>query len=254
MDLNFKSFGQGPPLVILHGLFGTLDNWQTLGKRWAEDFTVFLVDQRNHGRSPHADVIDYPTMAADLKEFLEHNWIYETHLLGHSMGGKTAMQFALDYPDLVDRLVVVDIAPREYPGGHQVIFEALFDLDLATLDDRREADALLARRIPQRGIRQFLLKNLTRSRDGGYAWKMNLPAIRRHYPDILANIVPTEVFTGPALFIRGDKSDYVTDADWPATHDLFPNARLETIAGAGHWVHAEQPDVLYRLVREFLLE
>lgn len=253
MDLNFKSFGQGPPLVILHGLFGTLDNWQTLGKRWAEDFTVFLVDQRNHGRSPHADTIDYPEMAGDLKAFLEHNWIYGTHVLGHSMGGKTAMQFALDYPDMVDRLVVVDIAPRAYPGGHEAIFQALLGLDLDALGERGEADAILAERIPQRGIRQFLLKNLTRTKDGGYAWKMNLSAIHRHYPDILANIRPAaEPFAGPTLFIRGANSDYLADADWPAAQALFPAARLETVAGAGHWVHAERPEELYGLVDSFL--
>ena len=252
MDLNFKSFGQGPPLVILHGLFGTLDNWQTLGKRWAEDFTVFLVDQRNHGRSPHTEVIDYPTMAADLKAFLEHNWIYETHVLGHSMGGKTAMQFALDYPDMVDKLIVVDIAPKAYPGGHETIFQALLGLDLASLGERSEADAILGERIPQRGVRQFLLKNLTRTKDGGYAWKMNLPVIHRHYPDILANVRPSEPFSGPTLFIRGGKSDYVTDADWPAAQALFPNAQLETVDGAGHWVHAERPEVLYTLVKAFL--
>lgn len=252
MDLNFKSFGQGPPLVILHGLFGTLDNWQTLGKRWAEEFTVFLVDQRNHGRSPHEAGIDYPSMAADLKAFLEDNWIYETHVLGHSMGGKTAMQFALDYPEMVDKLVVVDIAPRAYPGGHEDIFEALLALDLAALGERSEADALLAKSIPQRGVRQFLLKNLTRTREGGYAWKMNLPVIYEHYAAILANVRAAEPFAGPTLFVRGGQSDYVSDADWPAAQALFPQARLETVAGAGHWVHAERPEELYGLVKDFL--
>ncbi len=254
MELNFKSFGQGPPLVILHGLFGTLDNWQTLGKRWAEHYTVFLVDQRNHGRSPRTEQIDYPSMAEDLHQFLESHWVYRSHLLGHSMGGKTAMQFALHYPDMVDKLIIVDIAPRAYPGGHEPIFDALFALDLNSIDDRKEADAFLEARIPEFGVRQFLLKNLTRTREGGYEWKMNLPVIFRHYDDILRNIDGTEPFEGPTLFLRGGDSRYVRDEDWPAIQQFFPNARLETVTGAGHWVHAEQPEALFELVTEFLAE
>jgi len=158
MELNYKSFGQGPPLLILHGLFGTLDNWQTLGKRWAENFTVFLVDQRNHGRSPHLPEHNYPVMAEDLKAFMEANWMYEAHIMGHSMGGKTAMQFALNYPDMVDKLIVVDIAPKPYVGGHEAIVEALNALPLAKIESRSQADAFLAERIADFGVRQFLLK------------------------------------------------------------------------------------------------
>jgi pimeloyl-ACP methyl ester carboxylesterase len=152
----------------------------------------------------------------------------------------------------VDRLVVVDIAPRAYPGGHETIIDALRSLDLTAIQERGEADALLAAQIPERGVRQFLLKNLTRNREGSYAWKMNLPAIVRHYPEILDNVRTAEPFTGPTLFIRGERSDYVQDADWPATQQLFPNAELATVAGAGHWVHAEQPELLFGLVSGFL--
>ena len=254
MELNFKTFGQGPPLILLHGLFGTLDNWQTLGKRWAEHYTVFIVDQRNHGRSPHHDSLDYPALAEDLRHFMEAHWVYKAHILGHSMGGKTAMQFALHYPDMVDKLVVVDIAPKAYTGGHETIFDALLNLDLSTITDRKEAESYLQSRIPEEGVRQFLLKNLTREKDGGFLWKMNLPVIYKHYADKLANVEPGEPFDGPSLFIRGGLSAYVQDEDWPLIQQWFPEARLYTVPGAGHWVHAEQPALLYQQVQAFLEE
>ncbi len=252
MELNFKSFGQGPPLIILHGLFGTLDNWQTLGRRWADHYTVFLVDQRNHGRSPKVDHMDYPSMAEDLKEFLEHHWVYHAHLLGHSMGGKTVMEFALHYPDMVDRLVVVDIGIRANPNRHGSIFKALFDLDLTSLKDRKAAEAALAPEIEDRSIRQFLLKNLVRTKERGYEWKMNLPVLYRDYTNILAPIESSTPYEKEALFIRGGKSSYVTDDDWPAIQAVFPRAQLATVAEAGHWVHADAPQQLSELVLGFL--
>jgi pimeloyl-ACP methyl ester carboxylesterase len=252
MLLNSKMIGQGPPLVILHGLFGTLDNWQTLAKQWAQDYTVVLIDLRNHGRSPHVDTHDYPAMAHDVKEFLENHFIYETHLLGHSMGGKAAMQFAADYPDMLAKLVVVDIAPKVYPGGHEVILDALSDLDLATITERSEADDHLARRIPEPGIRQFLLKNLTRSKDGGFEWKMNLPVLLEYYTAILDNVVMSAPYPGETLFVRGARSNYIEDADVPTLQQWFPASQLVTIPDAGHWVHAEQPDALRDVVSEFL--
>ncbi|MEM1215193.1 MAG: alpha/beta fold hydrolase [Bacteroidota bacterium] len=254
MELNFKTFGQGPPLVILHGLFGTLDNWQTLAKRWATDYTVVLVDQRNHGRSPHLPVHDYPRMAEDLKAFLDRNWMYKVHLLGHSMGGKTAMQFALQHPEMVEKLVVVDITPKAYTGGHEVILEALRTLPIDEVTDRKMADAFLAQNIAEVGIRQFLLKNLMREKTGGYRWKMNLPVLLEYYPAILANIDSEETFDEPTLFIRGARSHYVQDSDWSGVLAYFPTAQLATVAAAGHWVHAEQPGKLFDLVAAFLAE
>lgn len=253
MELKHKVFGHGPPLIILHGLFGTLDNWQTLAKRWATEFTVLIVDQRNHGRSPHSDAHTYPLMAQDLQEFMQRNGLPMAHILGHSMGGKTAMQFALHHPDMIDKLVVVDMAPKAYPGGHTTILKALNALDLHSLEDRQQADTQLAMSIPQKGIRQFLLKNLTRSPEGGYRWKINLPVLTNHYSDMIRNIDLDDVLEKPALFIRGDRSDYVEDEDILTILDYFPLARLETISPAGHWVHAEQPDKLYQLVRDFLV-
>lgn len=251
MELNYKQFGQGEPIIILHGLFGMLDNWQTIARKLGEQYTVFIIDQRNHGKSPHHSEFDYPTMAEDLKCFMEQNWIYRAHLIGHSMGGKTVMQFALEYPDMVDKLIVVDIAPKKYKGGHQTIFEALFALDLDNLKGRKDAENLLEQRIDEAGVRQFLLKNLTRKKEGGYAWKMNLPAIFEHYEDILDSI-EGESIEVDTLFIKGAKSKYIQEEDKDIIFDLFPNSDIKTVERAGHWVHAEQPIILMDMVLEFL--
>jgi esterase len=251
MELNYKQFGQGEPIIILHGLFGMLDNWQTVARKLAENYTVFIIDQRNHGKSPHDPVLDYPTMAEDLKCFMEQNWIYKAHLIGHSMGGKTVMQFALEYPDMVDKLVVVDIAPKKYEGGHQAIFDALFSLDLNNIQGRSDAEAQLAKKIDEVGIRQFLLKNLSRKKEGGYAWKMNLSAISEHYEDILDTIEGESVEV-ETLFIKGENSKYIQAEDRNLIANLFPNSNIQTVDNAGHWVHAEQPAVLMDMVLEFL--
>ncbi len=251
MELNFKQFGQGDPLIILHGLFGMLDNWQTIAKKLAEDHTVFILDQRNHGRSPHDPEFDYKIMAEDLQCFMEQQWIYNAHIIGHSMGGKTAMQFALDYPEMVDKLVVVDIAPKKYAGGHQLIFEALLSLDLDAIENRKDAESKIMEKIPQFSVRQFLLKNLSRKKEGGYAWKMNLEAIHNNYQNILGNISGEGVDI-PSLFIRGGKSDYIQDDDFPKIQEFFPNSEFQTIEESGHWVHAQKPMELLESIRNFI--
>jgi pimeloyl-ACP methyl ester carboxylesterase len=253
LELNYKTFGQGDPLIILHGLFGTLDNWQTLGKKLAEHYTVYLVDQRNHGRSPHDEAHTYAAMAEDLHHFMESHWIFKAHILGHSMGGKTAMAFARIYPDMVDKLVVVDIAPKAYAGGHEEIFKALQSLDLSAIDSRGEAEDALKAQISNLGIRQFLLKNLTRSKSGDYRWKMNLDALWSHYQDILDTLPGQHPpFEGPTLFVRGGKSDYIQDSDSAVLEQYFPNYQLKTIEKAGHWVHAEAPKALQQALEAFL--
>lgn len=254
MQLNYKSFGQGEPIIILHGLFGTLDNWQTIAKQLAESHSVFIIDQRNHGRSPHTEEHTYQAMADDLHEFMTSHWMYGATVIGHSMGGKTAMQFALSYPDMVDKLVVVDIAPVAYEGGHQAIFEALFDLKVDTVESRSAADDFLKSRIPEYCTRQFLLKNLTREKTGGFKWKMNLEVLHEHYQDILGAIESDHAFENPTLFIRGGTSDYIKDEYWSEILDLFPFAQLETVENAGHWVHAAAPEELLTIVRKFLDE
>lgn len=254
MDLNYKTFGQGDPIVILHGLFGTLDNWQTIARKLAEDHTVYIVDQRNHGRSPHLDEINYELMAEDLRQFMEDHWIYHAHIMGHSMGGKTAMRFALDHPDMVDRLIIVDIAPRAYPPGHETIFEALLGLDLSHLESRSDAEEWLKPHVPDFAVRQFLLKNLTRDKEHGYQWKMNLPVIHQHYEDILGPIESDEPYEGPALFLKGTRSPYIREEDHALICQMFPHARIESIERAGHWLHSEQPEFFLRRVSVFLKE
>jgi len=252
MQLNFKEFGQGDPIIILHGLFGTLDNWQTIAKQLATDYSVYIIDQRNHGRSPHDDAFDYSLMASDLQAFMEANWMYKATIIGHSMGGKTAMQLAFDYSDLIERLIVVDIAPKGYEGGHQEIFDALFAVDLDKIESRKAADDFLAERIPDFAVRQFLLKNLTRNKEGGYQWKMNLPVIYDNYQRILAPPDRMETVDMPTLFIRGGASDYILDSDMPDIKSYFSEASFETIAGAGHWVHAEAPAKFLEILQGFL--
>lgn len=253
MALKFKSFGSGEPVIILHGLFGTLDNWQTMAKRLAENFTVFIIDQRNHGKSPHMDEISYPLMAEDLRIFMEDHWIYDAHIIGHSMGGKTAMQFALDNPDMVNKLLVVDIAPKAYVGNHQLIFEALFDVPLKTLKSRSEAAEILKAKMgDDPGTIQFLLKNLTRNKEGHYNWKMNLPVLFKDYENILAEVKGEEKFEKETLFIKGGKSKYILSEDLTIIQNLFPAAQLKEVRKSGHWVHAEAPDELYELMYSFL--
>lgn len=251
MQLFSREFGQGDPVVILHGLFGFSDNWQTVAKALADHHLVITPDLRNHGRSPKAPTHTYPEMAEDLKEFLEKHWIFKTALIGHSMGGKVAMQFALNYPDMVDKLVVVDIAPGPADDNHSGIFEALLGLDLSGIHSRQEADDWLNARISDYGVRQFLLKNITRHHDGSYAWKMNLPVLWKEYPNILAG-VEGDPFNKPALFIRGSRSNYIKDEDFSLIESLFPQAEIATIEGAGHWVHAEKPAELLATLRTFL--
>lgn len=253
LELNYKTFGQGEPIIILHGLFGTLDNWQTIARQLAENYSVFILDQRNHGRSPHAEPHDYPTLAEDLHHFMEAHWMYDgAHVIGHSMGGKTAMQFALTHPDLVKKLIVVDIAPKAYQGNHYEIFEALKTMDLDKIADRKEAEAFLAARISEEDVRQFLMKNLTRKPEGGFEFKMNLPVLWKYYPDILA-AVDGEPFDGETLFIRGGKSKHVAlPTDEAVIKKLFPNSEIKTVEGAGHWVHAEKPAELLDMIKQFL--
>lgn len=253
VNLNYKSFGQGPPVVILHGLLGSLDNWQTLAKELARDFTVFIVDQRNHGRSPHDPEMNYRAMSGDLVEFLHSQWIYKTHVIGHSMGGKTAMTLAARFPGLVDKLVVVDIGPKAYPPGHDAILEALQRVPVDQITERSEAEDILAETIHSQAIRLFLLKNMGRNQEG-FHWKMNLPALVEHYPEIIGSVWPEEPYEGETLFIRGGNSDYIPDSDWPEIQEHFPNARLETIEGAGHWVHAEKPEEILAVFRDFIAE
>ncbi len=259
MKLFFREVGDPtyPPIVILHGLFGSSDNWLTIGKVIAEKgYRVLLVDQRNHGQSPRAETHDYDGMAADLHEFVIEHRLERSVLIGHSMGGKTVMQYAMNYPNNglpsdFSKLVVVDIAPKFYPVHHGDILRGLSAIDLATLTNRNVADAQLVMYEPSPTVRQFLLKNLYRT-EGGFDWRINLPVITREIHGIGEELSHPRTVMEPTLFIRGSESGYVADADLPDIQKLFPNSRVETIEGAGHWVQAEKPTEFVQTLLHFL--
>lgn len=254
MELNYKSFGSGPALIILHGLFGSLDNWQGLAKQYAEHFSVFIVDQRNHGKSPHTDTpFTYAQLADDLHAFMQQQGIYTANLIGHSMGGKTVMQFAIDNEYMVEKLIVADMGIAANDFRHTEIIDALVAFPFDTITERKLADEWLAARIPDFGVRQFLLKNLDRKAEGGFEWKFNLRVLHRDYVNILEGISSPHPVDVPTLFIRGGKSDYVLDADFPAIRKVFSHVEFDTIPGAGHWLHAEAPEPFFEKTMRFLL-
>ncbi len=252
MKLHYRSLGKGPPLIVLHGLLGSLDNWQALARRFAMQFQVFAVDQRNHGQSPHSDHVGYDAMAGDLHEFMHTHELARTHVLGHSMGGKVAMQFALHHPDSVEKLVVADVSPRAYPPHHVRALEALMALDLHAFDRREQLDAELAKSVDDTEVRQFLLKNVGRDAAGGFRWKANVRGLWENYEALTVAVTSDAPFPKPALFVRGERSRYVGESDFGLIRRLFPCAEFCMIAGAGHWVHADAPEEFARNVLEFL--
>jgi esterase len=254
MQLHYKSYGAGHPLIVLHGLLGGGGNWHTISSRWfSKHFTVYAVDQRNHGRSPHSHEFSYEAMVEDLRAFMDEHSLASAHVLGHSMGGKTAMYFALAHPDRVDRLVVADMAPRAYPPTHNDILDALRSTDPGQYENRQDIDEAIAQKIPSAGVRQFLLKNLAHdSERGTYAWQMNLEGIYRNYDQLNEPVEAEGHFEKPALFIRGERSDYIRDEDVPGIKWLFPEAEIVTIPNAGHWLHADAPQAFAEAVLEFL--
>jgi esterase len=252
MRLHFREYGRGVPLIILHGLFGSLENWQTISRRLAPHFHVLAVDQRNHGHSPHSGEMNYRLMVEDLCEFMHERSLASAHLLGHSMGGKTAMQFALFHPQKVEKLIVADVSPRAYPPAHEMIFDALLGLDVKSFPTRRQIEDALAPAIPEPAVRGFLLKNLARDPQGVFHWKIPLPDIFRNYVSLSAAVEANLPFEKPALFVRGAESAYVREQDAPAIQRLFPCAEIRTLPGAGHWVHADAPDDFVRAALFFL--
>jgi len=267
MELFFRKYGSGPPLIIVHGLYGSSDNWVTVGKALSERFEVFILDQRNHGQSPHSEHHSYDLMRADLLEFMDKQSIEKAMLLGHSMGGKTIMFFAASYPERVNGLIVVDIAPKSYfsysgeavqSADHLFIIQAMTKIDLSEIKNRDDANHVLSTQIKSERVRQFLLKNLIRSKDNSFRWKLNIEAIRKSLVRILDGLNASEFEHGnqitgfPVLFIRGANSNYILDSDIPGIHKIFPFAEIASVPDAGHWVHAEEPDVLVEKILEFV--
>ncbi|WP_440875413.1 alpha/beta fold hydrolase [Thalassotalea sp. PLHSN55] len=254
MQLNYQQLGSSDKQIILiHGLFGSLDNLNMIAKPLSEHFTVTSVDVRNHGSSFHKNDMDYALLAQDLIDLLDHLSIESTHLLGHSMGGKIAMKTALLAPSRVDKLIVADMAPVQNQARHQKIIQGLQSLDLAHLKSRKDADNQLSQYVDEVGVRQFLLRNLA-AVDGKLAFKCNLDNIVNCYSQILAQVSSEQPFLGETLFIKGGNSDYILAEHKPAIAKIFPNSKAKIIQGAGHWLHAEKPVIFNKICQDFLLK
>lgn len=251
-DLFYREIGQGAPIIILHGLFGASDNWMSIGKLLGEKNKVYLLDQRNHGNSIKSDAFDYETMAQDVVTFFEEHQIENPIILGHSMGGKVAMNLAVEFPEKISKLIIADIGPKAYPVHHQVILEGLSAINPDTIKNRKEADNILASYVKTAGIRQFLLKNLGRKEDGGFEWKINLPIIREKIENVGTPLDIQSRFEKSTLFIRGGNSNYILDEDFDLIHTIFTDSKIETLEKAGHWLHAEQPQAFINIVNQFL--
>ena len=251
MNLHYRILGSGQPLIILHGLFGSADNWQTLAKGFAEKFKVVLVDQRNHGHAPHTDEMNYDVMADDLYELFQKENLKNAIVMGHSMGGKTAMWFAQKHEELLDKLIVVDMGLKKYPPHHQIIFDALLSLDLNLVKTRKEAEVHLRKTITDAGVLQFLLKNLYWSEREQLDWRFNLPILYREI-DAILEAVPSGRVNVDTLFIRGEKSNYILESDYETIKKQFPRSEIKTVMGAGHWVHAEKPKEFFEVVGRFI--
>jgi len=252
MQLSFKEFGRGEPLVLLHGLLGSSDNWLGVAPALAKHFHLFIPDLRNHGQSPHSAAMDYRLMAGDLRELLDTQGLPFAHLLGHSMGGKVGMELALRSPDRVRTLIVEDMAPRAYKPVHNVIFSALVSLDLNAFQSRQQIEDALAPTIHSVVMRRFLLKSLGRDQAGKFYWKINLQGVADNYPHLNEPINSDVPFQKPTLFIRGGKSNHIFPSDEPMIHKLFPKSVVQTIPEAGHWVHGDAPQEFIECVFNFL--
>ena len=251
--LHCEITGEGPPLIVLHGLFGSLANWRPLGRVLGQTHQVFMVDLRNHGRSPHSAIFNYDVLARDVLALMQQHDLPAAHIMGHSLGGKTAMQFALQFRQMVRKLVVVDMSPCATRARHREILTALQNLDL-NASSRSELDAQLAQNIPDAAVRQFLLMNIANGENGRFRWRINLDSLADNYDEILRAIDAPRSYMGDTLFIRGENSDYICEDDIKEIGVMFPHSRIVTIEGAGHWVHAQAPQEFARVVGEFLAE
>jgi pimeloyl-ACP methyl ester carboxylesterase len=249
MKLFYRKIGEGPPLVILHGLFGSSDNWLTIAKRISTGFTVYLPDQRNHGRSPHDKIHDYDSMSSDLYEFASDLDLRRFFLAGHSMGGKTAMKFAMKWPEMIQGLMIADISPFSDEKNklhayneHYKILKSINDTDVSKAGSRTEAEKLLAERIPSEKVRDLILKNLQRDENNNFSWKLNTRALLNNMDKIMEGLPFPQQITGfPVIFLKGENSEYISEEDYKEITKLFPAAEIKVIKNAGHWLHADDP-------------
>lgn len=253
MQLAYQDYGhRGEPLIILHGLFGSRENWHSISVRLSEHFRVFALDQRNHGESSRHSTMDYRNMAEDVHEFMVARHLEPAHVLGHSMGGKTAMQLALLHPEAVQSLTSVDMAPRAYSPRHRKALEGLLALDLASFQTRKQMEDALEPWVPELAVRRFLLKNVQRDPGGSFQWGIGLQEILQNYSRLSEALESDRPYSGPALFVRGAQSDYLVEDDLECIRRLFPKAQLATVPEAGHLLHVENPKIFLALLLEFL--
>jgi len=267
MKLFYRKYGKGAPFVIVHGLYGASDNWVSVAKVLADYFEVYVIDQRNHGHSPHSEEHNYKLLTLDLLEFLDTHEIQKAIFLGHSMGGKTVMFFAAEYPERVNRLIIADIAPKSYIQlhekqlrslNHDLIMDAMLSVDFSKVQKRENVEEQLSASIPEPRIRQFLLKNLHRNKNNTFEWILNLKALKNNLYEILDGLNVENFKNGygvvgfPTLFLKGGNSDYITNEDDKLIRTIFTYAEIETIPNAGHWLHAEQPEIFVKKILEFI--
>ena len=250
--LHSKILGEGKPLLILHGYFGMSDNWKTLGNKFSKDFQVHLIDQRNHGRSFHSEEFNYQVLVDDLYNYTQHYSLEDFYIIGHSMGGKTAMLFAVTYPELVKKLVIVDISPRKYEPHHNAILAGLNSINFLEQNTRGLVDKKLSELIPDFGVRQFLLKNVYWKEKGKLSYRFNLPSLTNNNPEVGEALPPFMIYEKETLFLKGELSNYITVDEVPIIEAHFPNSKIIEIKKAGHWLHAENPTQFYEEVCNFL--
>ncbi|HNX54446.1 MAG TPA: alpha/beta fold hydrolase [Prolixibacteraceae bacterium] len=267
MNLFYREEGEGFPFVIVHGLYGSSDNWLTVGKKLASKYKVFMIDQRNHGRSPNSEDHNYELMKNDLAEFFDQQGIERAILMGHSMGGKTAMSFAADYPERIEKLIVVDIAPKDYfllndesqYYLHNNILRAMIEIDFEKMESRKEVETFLNERIDSQPVVQFLLKSVTRNKTTEqFEWRLNVPVLYENLDEIISGVnahwfddrLPIKNY--PVLFIKGANSNYILHEDFQSIKRIYPEAEITEIPNAGHWLHAEQPQLFMEVLSNFL--
>lgn len=251
--LHSRIIGDGEPLLILHGYFGNGDNWKTIANSLSDVFQVHLIDQRNHGRSFHSDEFDYELMVDDLHAYIEHHQLENVNLLGHSMGGKTVMLYAVEFPENVNKLIVADISPRMYPPHHHDILEALNSIDFTIQNSRKLVDEKLKELIPENGVRQFLMKNIYWREKGQLDFRFNLESLTENNEEVGVALPSFTVYEGAALFLKGENSGYISANEAPIINAHFPKSKITTIKNAGHWLHAENPSDFLKATKGFLL-
>ncbi len=264
MQLFFRKIGKNKPaLIILHGLYGASDNWMSVAKYWSIEYEVYLVDLRNHGQSPHSKEHTYAAMREDLLELMDENKIQKGIIVGHSMGGKLAMRLAMDNPERLNMLVVIDIAPKNYTfqdndniSHHKVILNSMLGLDLKQFQKREEINKALLEILPEERTRQLIMKNIKRNKDHSFSWKLNLSVINSEILNIMQGFSDNEIREGiigfPVLFVQGEKSEYIQKTDKKRINKIFPFAEIKTISNVGHWIHSEKPQQLSNIVLQFL--